>query len=53
LLTPEEAKNSEYIPTTNQELLKYRAHDPSLSFDTDILNVVESGVGISYINDLV
>ena len=53
LLTPEEAKNSEYIPITNQELLTYRAHDPSLSFDTDILNVVESGVGISYINDLV
>lgn len=54
LLRPEELKdNSDYIPLTNSELLKYRARNPELAFNTSILGVVRNGIGINTVTDMI
>lgn len=45
--------NSDYIPLTNQELLQMRAYDKKLSFNSDILGVVQNGIGIESVTKLV
>lgn len=45
--------NSDYMPLTNQELLQMRAYDKKLSFNSDILGVVQNGIGIESVTKLV
>lgn len=45
--------NSDYVPLTNQELLQMRAYDKKLSFNSDILGVVQNGIGIESVTKLV
>lgn len=45
--------NNEYTPLTNQELLQMRAYDKKLSFNSDILGVVQNGIGIESVNKLI
>ena len=45
--------NSDYTPLTNQELLQMRAYDKKLSFNSDILGVVQNGIGIESVTKLV
>lgn len=53
LLSPEQALKSNFKILTNYEVLQYRAYDQNLSFDTNLLNVVNNGIGISYVNELI
>ena len=54
LLTVDQVmSNNEYIPLTNQELLQMRAYDKKLSFNSDILGVVQNGIGIESVTKLV
>lgn len=54
LLSIEQAMaDNEYIPLTNQELLQMRAYDKKLSFNSDILGVVQNGIGIESVNKLI
>lgn len=45
--------NNEYTPLTNQELLQMRAYDKKLSFNSDILGVIQNGIGIESVNKLI
>lgn len=45
--------NSDYMPLTNQELLQMRAYDKKLSFNSDILGVIQNGIGIESVTKLV
>ena len=53
LMSPEEAKQSEWKQMTNQDLLYLRANDPSLSGKDEILNVVNNGIGISQVTKMI
>lgn len=54
LLSIEELKNnSNYIPLTNSDLLDYRAYNPQLAYNNDILKVVKSGIGISAVTKMI
>ena len=54
LLTVEELKNSsEYAPLTNSELLQYRAYSPKLANNSSIIKVIQNGVGMNTVNDLI
>lgn len=51
-MTAEELKESEdYRPLTNSELLRYRANDPTLANNNQILSVVQNGISMELIND--
>ena len=47
------ANQSEYSPITNQELLWLRAWDPSFIDNNLVLNVVNNGIGISKVQELI
>ena len=54
LLTPEELKKSSgYTPLTNSELLRYRANDVSLAGNTEVLSVVQNGIGIQQVTAMI
>ncbi len=53
LMSPEEAKQSEWKQMTNQDLLYLRANDPNLSGKDEILNVVNNGIGISQVTKMI
>lgn len=54
LMTPEELKKSDgYVPLTNSELLYYRAQDPSLANNNQILSVVKNGIGIETVTKMI
>ena len=46
-LKPEQlSENSGYVPVTNSELLRLRAYNPEMTNNTNILGVVQNGIGI-------
>lgn len=46
-LKPEQlSENSGYVPVTNSELLRLRAYNPEMINNTNILGVVQNGIGI-------
>ena len=54
LLSIEELKNNpNYTPLTNSDLLDYRAYNPQLAYNNDILKVVKSGIGISAVTKMI
>lgn len=53
LMSPEEAKQSEWKQMTNQDLLYLRANDPNLSGKDEILNIVNNGIGISQVTKMI
>lgn len=54
LLTVEQLnQNPEYQALTNSELLKFRAYDPSIAYNNDILKIVQNGIGMETINKMI
>lgn len=54
LLTIDQLKDNDgYSPLTNSELLQMRAYNPKLAYNTNILKLVENGVGMKTINELI
>lgn len=54
LLTSEELKdNKDYNPLTNSELLEYRAFNVDSAFNTNILSIVQNGIGIEQVTKMV
>ena len=54
LLTIDQLKdNTDYQPLTNSELLQLRAYSPQLSFNNDILKVVQNGIGMEAVNKMI
>lgn len=45
--------NSGYQPLTNSELLWYRANDPDLAFNSNLLPIVENGIGMQTVNTMI
>ena len=53
-LTPEEAKNNpNYQILTNSNLLALRAQSPEQTFDNTVLSVVENGIGLEKVHELI
>ena len=53
-MSAEQLKNQEeYQPMTNSELLEYRAYNKDTAFNNNILSIVQSGIGMEYVNKLV
>lgn len=51
-MTAEELKKSkDYRPLTNSELLRFRANDPTLANNNQILSVVQNGISMDKITD--
>lgn len=44
---------SEYQPLTNSELLEYRAYSKDSAFNNNILSIVQSGIGMEYVTNLI
>lgn len=54
LIRPEDLQNSEgYSPLTNAELLRIRAYNPDMAFDTSIIGVVQNGIGMETITKMI
>lgn len=55
LMTPEELKESDegYTPLTNSELLALRAQDVSLANNNAMLSVVQNGIGMGVVTDMI
>ena len=52
-MTPEDAKKSGWKVVTNQDLLYMRANDPTLASNDNLLNIVNNGIGIKQVNELI
>lgn len=53
-MTPEQLKSQdEYQPLTNSELLQYRAYDTDTAFNNNILSIVQNGIGMEYVTNLI
>lgn len=53
-LTAEQLKSQEeYTPVTNSELLQYRAYDKDTAFNNNILSIVQNGIGMEYVTNLI
>lgn len=48
-----EGEDPKYIPLTNSELLYYRANDAGMAFQNKVLSVVQNGIGMSAVTDLI
>lgn len=44
---------SEYMPITNKRLLDLRAQDPNFIYNNEVFQVVENGIGIEKVNQLI
>lgn len=53
MMSPEEAKQSGWIPVTNQDLLYMRANDSSMSGDDKIYNIVNNSIGIEQVTKII
>ena len=53
LLRPEELVGSGYRPLTNMELLQMRAYSPELVNKNGFLNIVQNGIGIKQVTDMI
>jgi hypothetical protein len=53
-MTPEQLKDQkEYQPLTNSELLQYRAYNTDTAFNNNILSIVQNGIGMEYVTNLI
>lgn len=52
-LSLEQARSGDYQLLTNSELLYLNSEGSAYAFDNSLLEVVENGIGMEYINDLV
>ena len=53
LMTPEEAKQSGWQAVTNQDLLYMRANSANFANKDEIFNVVNNGIGIDKVTDMI
>lgn len=53
MMSPEEAKQSGWIPVTNQDLLYMRANDLSMAGNDKLYNIVNNSIGIEKVNELI
>lgn len=54
LIRPEDLKNNQgYQPLTNSELLYLRAYNPDQAFNQSIIGVVQNGIGIKTVTDMI
>lgn len=53
MMSPEEAKQSGWIPVTNQDLLYMRANDSSMSGNDKIYNIVNNSIGIEQVTKII
>ena len=54
LIRPEDLKNNQgYQPLTNSELLYLRAYSPDQAFNQSIIGVVQNGIGIKTVTDMI
>ena len=56
--TPAEYRNllqsgNNYQALTNSQLLSLRQYDPNLAFKNDIFNIIDNGIGIDKVNELI
>ena len=46
-------KNEGYVPLTNAELLQMRAHNPELANNSAIIKVIQNGIGIETVTNMI
>lgn len=54
IMSIEDLKKSEgYTPLTNSELLQFRAHNPEIAFNNNLLSIVSNGIGINTVTNII